>query len=87
MLSTINTVASTIKPKSMAPTESRFADSPRRTMIPIAKKRAKGMVAPTMKALRRLPRNTHCSRKIRAMPMTMLCRTVCVVTSIRSLRS
>ena len=46
------TVASTIRPKSIAPTDSRLADSPRSTMIPTAKNNANGMVAPTMIALR-----------------------------------
>jgi hypothetical protein len=87
MLSTMITVPSTISPKSMAPTLSRFADSPRSTMMPTAKNSANGMVAPTITALRRLPRNTHCSTKIRAMPNAMLCSTVWVVMSIRSLRS
>ena len=64
MFSTMITVASTTRPKSMAPTDSRFADSPRSTMSPIAKDSANGMVMPTMMALRRLPRNAHCSRKI-----------------------
>jgi hypothetical protein len=53
------TVASTMSPKSMAPTLRRLADSPRRTMIPTAKNSANGMVAPTITALRRLPRNSH----------------------------
>ena len=87
MLSTMMTVASTIRPKSIAPTESRLADSPRSTMMPTAKNSAKGMVAATISALRRLPRKTHCSRKISTMPSAMLCRTVFVVSSMRSLRS
>ncbi len=87
MLSTMITVASTIRPKSIAPTDSRFADSPRNTRMPIAKNSANGIVVPTMMALRRLPRNTHCSRKISPMPNTMLCRTVRVVMSMSSLRS
>ena len=87
MLSTMMTVASTMSPKSIAPTESRLADSPRSTRIPTAKNNANGMVAATISALRRLPRNIHCSRKISAMPNAMLCRTVLVVMSIRSLRS
>ena len=71
----------------MAPTDRRFADSPRSTRMPTAKNSANGIVAQTMRALRRLPRKIHCSRKIRPMPTTMLCSTVWVVTSIRSLRS
>ena len=58
MFSTMITVASTIRPKSIAPTDSRFADSPRTTMRPMAKESANGMVAATMRALRRLPRNS-----------------------------
>ena len=87
MFSTMMTVASTIRPKSMAPTDRRFADSPRSVMIRMAKNRAKGMVAATITALRRLPRNTHCTRKISTMPKIMLCSTVWVVTWIRSDRS
>ena len=34
----------------------------------MAKKRAKGMVAATMSALRRLPRKSHCTRKISTTP-------------------
>ena len=37
IFSTMMTVASTTNPKSMAPTDSRFADSPRSTMSPMAK--------------------------------------------------
>ncbi len=87
MFSTMMTVASTTSPKSMAPTDSRLADSPRTTMSPIANDRANGMVMPTMMALRRLPRNNHCSMKISSTPTIMLCSTVWVVRAIRSLRS
>ena len=54
--STMITVASTIRPKSMAPTDSRLADSPRSTRMLTAKNSANGMVAPTISALRRSPR-------------------------------
>ena len=87
MFSTIITVASTTRPKSIAPTESKFADSPRSTRIVIAKNRAKGIVVATISALRKLPRNTHCTKKISTIPNTMLCTTVRVVMLIRSLRS
>ena len=87
MLSTMITVASTTRPKSMAPTDSRLALSPRTVMIRMAKNRAKGMVTDTISALRRLPRNSHWTAKISTIPMTMLCSTVVVVTLIRSLRS
>jgi hypothetical protein len=81
------TVPSTIRPKSMAPTDSRLADSPRSTRMMTAKNSANGIVAPTISALRRSPRNIHCSSTIRMIPTTMLCSTVWVVRSIRSLRS
>ena len=46
-----------------------------------------GMVAATMIAERRLPRNSHCSAKIRRMPTTMFSMTVWMVRLIRSERS
>ena len=73
-----------MRPKSIAPTESRLADLPRSTRMPTAKNNANGMVAATISALRRLPRKTHC-RKISAMPYAMLCSTVRVVISIEVL--
>ena len=87
MFSTMITVASTISPKSIAPTDSRLADSPRSTRMMTAKNSANGIVAPTISALRRSPRKIHCSSTISRMPTTMLCSTVWVVMSIRSLRS
>ena len=87
MFSTMMTEASTIRPKSIAPTDSRLADSPRSTIRPIANDSANGIVVATIMALRRLPRNSHCSRKISTMPASMLCSTVCVVTWMRSERS
>ncbi len=87
MFSTMITVASTMSPKSIAPTDSRLADSPRANRMMMAKKSANGMVAATMIALRRLPSKSHCTRKISTMPATMLCTTVWVVTAISSVRS
>ena len=87
MLSTMITVASTTRPKSMAPTDRRLADSPRTVISRMANSRAKGMVIATITALRRLPRNSHWITKISTMPSTMLCSTVRVVTAIRSERS
>ena len=81
------TVASTMMPKSMAPIDSRLADSPFSTRISTANNRAKGMVAETMKALRRSPRNSHWMRKISVMPIAMLCSTVWVVMLTSELRS
>ena len=87
MFSTMITVASTMMPKSMAPIDSRLADSPLSTRITTANKSAKGMVAETIRALRRLPRNSHWIKKTRQTPITMLCSTVLVVTSTSTLRS
>ena len=52
-----------------------------------AKNSANGTVVATTRALRRLPRNNHCTKKISTMPKAILCRTVRVVTLISSLRS
>ena len=87
MFSTMITVASTMMPKSIAPIDSRFADSPDSTRMATANSSAKGMVAATISALRRSPRNSHWMKKISSTPMTMLCSTVLVVTSTRTLRS
>src|SRR4051812_29775361 len=54
MFSTMITVVSTTGPKSIAPTDSKFADSPRNTKIVIAKNRAKGI------SLRRSARCGNC---------------------------
>lgn len=87
IFSTMMTQASTTRPKSSAPTDNRFALSPCNTRIRMAKASAKGMVAATMIAERRLPRNSHCSAKIRRMPTTMFSMTVWMVRLIRSERS
>ena len=87
MFSTMMTVASTMMPKSMAPMDSRLADSPLITRMTTANRSAKGMVAETISALRRSPRNSHWIRKTRQTPITMLCSTVLVVTSTRTERS
>jgi hypothetical protein len=87
MFSTMITVPSTMMPRSMAPTDSRFADSPRITVIITASSSATGIVAATIRAQRRSPRNTHWMRKISAMPNTRLCRTVRTVIATRSPRS
>ena len=87
MFSTMITVASTMMPKSMAPIDSRLADSPLSTRMTTANSSAKGMVAETISALRRSPRNSHWIRNTRQTPITMLCSTVLVVTSTRTLRS
>ncbi len=72
MFSVMMTAASTMRPKSTAPTERRFADSPRTTISVTAKASAKGMVSATMTAERKLPRNSHCTMKISAMPKEAL---------------
>ena len=52
-----------------------------------ARNSATGMVAATMIAVRKLPRNSHWIRKIRLTPNIMLCSTVCTVIATRSPRS
>ena len=66
------------EPKSIAPTEQigRFSCAARGSH---REEQCEGMVAATISALRRLPRNIHCSGKISAMPNAILCRTVLVV--------
>ena len=59
MFSTMMTVPSTIMPRSMAPTDSRLAESPRSTVMITARNSATGMVAATIIAQRRLPRKIH----------------------------
>ena len=55
MFSTMMTVASTMMPKSIAPIDNRFADSPASTRITTANSSANGIVADTIRALRRSP--------------------------------
>jgi integrase len=49
----------TMMPRSIAPTESRLADSPRKTVMITARHNAAGIVADTISAERRSPRNIH----------------------------
>ena len=77
----------TMIPKSTAPTDKRFASSPRKTRIMMLKNKANGMLMPTMMALRRLPRKTHCTMNTKRQPKIRLCRTVVVVTDTRVVRS
>src|SRR5713101_5199051 len=50
------TVESTMMPRSIAPTDSRLADSPRSTVMTTARNSATGIVAATIRAQRRSPR-------------------------------
>src|SRR4029453_13327746 len=59
MFSTMMTVGSTRVPGSIAPIDSRLADSPRRTVMITARNNATGIVADTISAERRSPRNIH----------------------------
>ena len=85
--STMMTDASTTSPKSSAPTDRRFADSPWIVRISTANDSANGMVAATISAERKLPSTSHWSSTISTMPSTRLCSTVCVVTPISAERS
>ena len=87
MFSTKMTHESTMMPKSMAPMDNRFADSPMRYRIVMLKSSAKGMFAPTMIALRRSPIKIHWMRNTSTQPKIRLWRTVCVVTATSDPRS
>src|ERR1700742_5095978 len=63
MFSIMMTAESTMMPKSTAPSDNRMASSPRSTRMMMAKNSAKGILAPTMMALRRSPRNTHTDQR------------------------
>src|SRR5712664_3514463 len=80
MFSTRITHASTMMPRSTAPTDSKFAESPSETRMMTVKNNANGMLAPTMMALRKSPRKIHWIRKTRRHPNRRLCSTVRVVT-------
>ena len=85
--STMISAASTMIPKSMAPSEMRFADSPTATIIKNVNRRAKGTVKATIRAARIFPRKTNRIRNTRIMPPARISRTVLIVTWIRSVRS
>ena len=69
MLSTMISVASTIMPKSMDPSEIKFADCPIRTIIEKVKSNESGMVRATIRAARKCPRNTNKMTKTKTMPL------------------
>ena len=85
--STRITAASTMMPKSTAPSDSRLADSPVITSSMMLKNSANGMLMLTMTALRRSPRNTHWMKNTSRQPKIRLCSTVCVVTPTSTARS
>jgi hypothetical protein len=87
MFSTKITQESTMMPKSTAPIDKRFADSPMRYRIVMLNSSANGMLAPTMIALRRFPRKIHWMRNTSTHPKIRLCSTVCVVTLTSDPRS
>ena len=64
-----------------------FADSPMKVRMMIAKESAKGMVAETTMALRKSPRNSHCTAKTRQTPRIRFLTTFSVVRPIRPERS
>ena len=78
---------STRMPKSIAPSDSRFADTCVRLSSENTDTRASGMVTATTSALRGLPRNRIRIRKTRPMPSRIVCPTLCTVARTRLSRS
>ena len=87
MFSTITTAPSTTRPKSNAPSESRFAGMWRRSRQIDANSSENGIVRATIRALRTLPRKRKRTIDTRMKPSVRLRSTVRVVWWIRSLRS
>ena len=87
MFSTMITDASTMIPKSMAPIEIRFAESPRSTITMKVSSSESGIESVTTSAARRSPRNAIMMNATSSMPSTSVCSTVRVVTPMRSVRS
>ncbi len=87
MFSTMITVASTTRPKSIAPTDSRLADSPRITISPMANDNANGMVSDDDQRAAQVAEEHPLQQEDQRDAASMLCSTVCVVTWISSVRS
>ena len=79
--------ASTMMPKSIAPSEIKFADSPTMTIIENVNRSASGTVAATIRAARMFPRKMNRIRKTNSIPPARISSTVLMVISIRSERS
>ena len=85
--SIITTAPSTIRPKSMAPSDIRFADTPK-YRIPMKPTSIDiGMTAATSRAARASPRNTNSTMTTSSDPSSRFLRTVCAVRSITSVWS
>ncbi len=87
MFSVTITAALAIRPKSMAPREIRFAGTPNQFMPLKDTHNPSGMMAATMSAMRRLPRNSHSTMSTRQMPRSSVCVTVRTVRLSSSWRS
>src|SRR5215475_11432415 len=70
MFSTMTTEASTIMPKSIAPMEMRFADSPRSTIMMKVNRSERGMVSATTREARQSPRKASRIKATRTIPST-----------------
>ena len=82
-LSSTTIDASTRMPKSIAPIEIRFAEWFVSTIIANANSTAKGIVIAAINVRRRSPSMLSSTSVTRINPVMMMCRTVCVVVSIR----
>ena len=87
MLSTMISVASTMMPKSIAPSEIRLADSPTNTIMQNVNRSAIGTVRATMTAVLKWPRKTNRTTNTSAMPLITMSVTVSIVVWINTIRS
>ena len=87
MFSTITTAPSMIRPKSTAPSDMRFPDTPPKVMPIRANKNDRGMAKATIKAARQLPSKNSNTATTRIAPSKRLCSTVAIVRSTTSLRA
>ncbi len=85
--SAITTAPSTIRPKSIAPSDMRFADTPVRRIPMKPLSIARGMTPATMSAARKLRRNTNRTATTSAEPSSRFVATVREVRAMTSLWS
>ena len=85
--STIITAPSTIRPKSMAPSDIRLADTPNNCIMPSAKSIESGIAEATINPARRLPRNSTSTKTTISAPSIRLVCTVLMARSTKSVRS
>ncbi len=87
MFSTTITAPSTMMPKSIAPSDSRFAGMPRIVRPMKVASSDSGIIAATIADARRLPRNTNSTTVTSAAPSSRFVNTVRSVVPISQVRS